>query len=182
MPWITHMLFLDLNYNFSWKEKEKKLRRSLIMLGFVWGRFMNYSPSLLSTRMIYVNTRTWNSGTDMAISLLHFTTFFRWEDKSIERGESHFKSGHVESFSYADGEIVGLVHDSRRENDVTYETCSLSHCVFSTAFNWAQWTVEHEKLSFKSTNNICVIRGIWWLGPENNYCLSIESHSYFTIS
>ena len=39
-------------------------------------------------------------GTEMAISLLHFTTFFQGEDKSIERGENHYKSGHVESFSY----------------------------------------------------------------------------------
>ena len=50
----------------------------------------------------------------------------------MERGENHHKSGHVESFSSADGEIVGLVHTSRRERDVT---CSLSHCVFSKAFN-----------------------------------------------
>ena len=57
------------------------------------------------------------------------------EDKSIKRGENHYKLGHVESFSFADGEIVGLVHASRRERDVTYETCSLSHWVFSTAFN-----------------------------------------------
>ena len=75
------------------------------------------------------HTRTWNSAQ-------------RWrplcEDKSIERGENHYKSGHVESFIYADGEIVGLVHASRRECDrfdVTYEMSSLSHCVFSTAFN-----------------------------------------------
>ena len=64
MPWITHMLFLDLNNNFSCKENKKKLRGSLIMLGFVWGRFVNYSPSLLSTRMIYVTTslvQTWRS-------------------------------------------------------------------------------------------------------------------------
>ena len=27
------------------------------------------------------------------------------------------------------------IHASRRERDVTYETCSLSHFVFSTAFN-----------------------------------------------
>ena len=77
-------------------------------------------------------------GIDMAISLLHFTDFFQVEDKSIERGENYYKSGHVESFSYAsyaDGEIVGLVHASRREPDVTYETCCLSLCVFSTAFN-----------------------------------------------
>ena len=78
----------------------------------------------LDANDIYVTTRTWNSGTDMAISLLHFSAFFQGEDKSIERGEKHFKSGHVESFSYADGKIVGLVHAGRREHDVTYETCS----------------------------------------------------------
>ena len=44
-------------------------------------------------------------------------------------------SYNVESFRYADGEIVGLVHAGRRERDGTYETCSLSHCVFSTAIN-----------------------------------------------
>ena len=75
---------------------------------------MNYRSSLLSTHMIYVTTHTWNSGTDMAISLLHFTAFFQGEDKSIERGENHYKSGHVESFSYADGEIVGDSESSHR--------------------------------------------------------------------
>ena len=48
----------------------------------------------------------------------------------IKRGENHYKLGHVESYSYAEGEIA-----SRRERDGTYETCSLSHCVFSTALN-----------------------------------------------
>ena len=47
--------------------------------------------------------------------------FFQGKDKSIERGENHYKLGHVESFSFADGEIVGLVHASRRERDGTYE-------------------------------------------------------------
>ena len=86
------------------------------MLGFVWGRFVNYSPLLLSTRMIY---RHHNSGTYMAISLLYFTAFFQGEDNSIERDENNYKSGHVESFSYADGEIVRLVRASRREREVT---------------------------------------------------------------
>ena len=47
----------------------------------------------------------------------------------------HYKLGHVEGFSYADGEIVVLVNASRREREGTYETCRLSHCVSSTAFN-----------------------------------------------
>ena len=103
MIWITHMLIVDLNDNFSCKESKKKLRRSLIILGFVWGRFVNYSSLLFSPQMMYVTTHTWNSGTDMAISLLHFTTVFQGKDKSIERGENHYKSGHAESFSYAEG-------------------------------------------------------------------------------
>ncbi|KAG5277758.1 hypothetical protein AALO_G00091050 [Alosa alosa] len=51
----------------------------------------------------------------MAISLLHFTTFFQGQEKSIDWGENHYKSGHVERFSYANGEIVGVVHASRRD-------------------------------------------------------------------
>ena len=62
--------------------------------------------------------------------------FLQGKDKSIERGENHYKFGHVESFSYADGEMVSLVHASSRERDGTYETCSLSHSVFATAFNF----------------------------------------------
>ena len=59
--------------------------------------------------------------------------FFQGE--SIERGENHYKSGHVESFSYAGVEIVGLVPASHRERDGTYETRRLSYCVYATAFN-----------------------------------------------
>ena len=51
-------------------------------------------------RMKYVTTRTWNSGIDTAVSLLHFTAFFQGEDNGIERDENHYKSVHVESFSY----------------------------------------------------------------------------------
>ena len=46
--------------------------------------------------------------------------FFQSEEKSIKSGENHYKLGHVESFSYADGEIVGLVHASHRERDGKY--------------------------------------------------------------
>ena len=59
--------------------------------------------------------------------------FFQVEDKSIQRGEHHYKFGHVESFNYAVWEIFGLVQASRRERDGTYETCSPSHYVFATS-------------------------------------------------
>ena len=60
--------------------------------------------ALLSTHMINVTTHTGNSGETWG-SLLHFTAVFQGEDKSIERGETSI-SRHVESFSFADGEIV----------------------------------------------------------------------------
>ena len=93
---------------------------------------MDYSPSLLSTRMIYVTTilvQTWRS-------LCSTSPLFSKGRITASKEVNHYKLGHVSSFSYADGEIVGLVNASRRERDVTYETWSLSHCVFSAAFNW----------------------------------------------
>ena len=55
-----------------------------------------------------VTTRTWNSGTDMVISLVHFTAFFQAEDKtfigpwdkSFERGE---KCGEFQLCRWGDG-------------------------------------------------------------------------------
>ena len=100
VPWISHMLCVIFKDNFPHKEHYNLPRRCLVMLGFVWVRFVNYS-SPLPTRIIYVIARAWNcTSTDMAISLLHFTAFFQGQDKSIDRGENHYKSGHVESFSY----------------------------------------------------------------------------------
>ena len=94
---------------------------------------MNYSPLLLSTRMIY---RHHNSGTYMAISLLYFTAFFQGEDNSIERDENNYKSGHVESFSYADGEMpIMSVLCAPVAGSVKSHRPTRNHCVFFTAFN-----------------------------------------------
>ena len=54
---------------------------------------MNHSSSLLLTQMIYVTTRTWNSSTDIAISLLHFTTFFQGEDKASKEVKTIISRG-----------------------------------------------------------------------------------------
>ena len=56
----------------------------------------------------------WYRHGNLSAPLHRFTAFFQGEDKSIERGENHYKSGHVESFSYADGEIVGDSESSHR--------------------------------------------------------------------
>ena len=55
-------------------------------------------------------------GTNMAaISITALTSFFSGESKSIERGENHYKSDHIEYFQYSNGIIRGLVHASMKE-------------------------------------------------------------------
>ena len=36
----------------------------------------------------------------MAVTLSGFTAFFQGEEKSVKRGENHYKSGHVEKAIY----------------------------------------------------------------------------------
>ena len=55
-------------------------------------------------------------GTNMAaISITALTSFFSGEPKSIECGENHYKSDHIEYFQYSSGIIRGLVHASMKE-------------------------------------------------------------------
>ncbi|XP_020892954.1 uncharacterized protein LOC110232169, partial [Exaiptasia diaphana] len=49
-----------------------------------------------------------------ALSITALSNFFSEEHKSISRGENHYKSGHIECFSYADGVIRGQVHASMK--------------------------------------------------------------------
>ncbi|XP_068750955.1 uncharacterized protein [Montipora capricornis] len=49
-----------------------------------------------------------------ALSIASLISFFREEQKSIKKGENHYKSGHVESFTYSHGILRGDVHASMR--------------------------------------------------------------------
>ena len=49
-----------------------------------------------------------------AIGISALASFFADEPKSLQRGENHFKSDHVESFSYYPGEISGVVSASMK--------------------------------------------------------------------
>ena len=51
----------------------------------------------------------------MSVSVFDIMSFFNKEEKSVKRGENHFKSGHVEQCFYADGHITGLVKASMRD-------------------------------------------------------------------
>lgn len=44
------------------------------------------------------------------LSIASFIPFFVEEQKSIKNGESHYRSGHVESFSYSQGILRGDLH------------------------------------------------------------------------
>ena len=48
------------------------------------------------------------------ISIVSLISFFGEEQKSIRKGENHYKSGHVESFTYSEGILRGDVHASMR--------------------------------------------------------------------
>ena len=49
-----------------------------------------------------------------ALSIVSLISFFGEEQKSIRKGENHYKSGHVESFTYSEGILRGDVHASMR--------------------------------------------------------------------
>jgi hypothetical protein len=51
----------------------------------------------------------------VALSITSLVSFFDNEQKSLTRGENHYKFSHVESFTYADGTIRGEVHARMRE-------------------------------------------------------------------
>ena len=53
-----------------------------------------------------------------ALSIASLSSFFGEEQKSIKKGENHYKSGHVESFTYSQSILRGDVHASMR-NKVT---------------------------------------------------------------
>ena len=50
-----------------------------------------------------------------ALSISSLASFFADEQKSLTRGENHYKSNHVESFSYSDGIIRGEIHASMKK-------------------------------------------------------------------
>ena len=50
-----------------------------------------------------------------ALSISSRASFFADEQKSLTRGENHYKSNHVESFSYSDGVLRGEIHASMKK-------------------------------------------------------------------
>ena len=59
----------------------------------------------------------------VAITISALTSFFSDEPKSINRGENHYKSRHVESFHYSDGIIRGSVHASMKDKSYKVTVC-----------------------------------------------------------
>ena len=58
-----------------------------------------------------------------AITISALTSCFSDEPKSINRGENHYKSGHVESFHYSDGIIRGSIHASKKDKSYKVTVC-----------------------------------------------------------
>ena len=49
------------------------------------------------------------------LSIASLLSFFSGEKKSIQKGENHYKSDHVEAFSYQQGVLRGEVHASMKK-------------------------------------------------------------------
>ena len=90
---------------------------------------------MLSTFILYFNNRVekslhhvsmvakkldLNKSSMAAMSISALASSFADEPKSINRGENHYNSKHVESFEYADGVMRGNVHASMKNR--TYKT------------------------------------------------------------
>ena len=50
-----------------------------------------------------------------SLSIAALRSFFAEEKKSIERGENHYRSEHIESFTYHQGVLRGEVHASMKK-------------------------------------------------------------------
>jgi hypothetical protein len=61
-----------------------------------------------------------------SLSITSLMSFFSGEQKSVNRGENHFKSDHVECFLYNQGVLRGEVHASMKKKvykvTVSYES------------------------------------------------------------
>ncbi|XP_020625581.1 uncharacterized protein LOC110062973 [Orbicella faveolata] len=58
-----------------------------------------------------------------AFSIALFISSFGEEQKSIKKGENHYKSGHVESFTYSQCILRGDVHASMRNKVYKVTVC-----------------------------------------------------------
>ena len=56
-----------------------------------------------------------NNRTNMAFSIASLCAFFENENKSISRGENHYKSNHIESCIYLSGVLKGKVRASMKD-------------------------------------------------------------------
>ena len=54
-----------------------------------------------------------------SLTIASLLSFFAEEKKSIERGENHYKSDHIESVTYNQGVLRGEVHASMKKKVYT---------------------------------------------------------------
>ena len=102
-----------------WTEMINFMQRKPKKFARKFDNVVNYSPSLLLMRMIYVTTtlvQTWRSFTSKEVK-----TIISW-------GMCRFSVIPMGRLSVLSTPVAGSM------TSLTYETCSLSHCVFSTAF------------------------------------------------
>ena len=59
-----------------------------------------------------------------SLSILSLVSFFDEEVKSIEKGENHVRSDHVEALSYSAGVLRGEIYASTKQKRYKVTVCS----------------------------------------------------------
>lgn len=70
----------------------------------------------MATKFSVLSKHIW--GKMVVLTVASLLSFFENENKSMSRGENHFESNHVESFSASQVVFTGQVHASMKKNSV----------------------------------------------------------------
>ena len=68
------------------------------------------------------------------LSISALADYFDKETKSLKRGENHYESGHVESFSFSSGIITGSVKASMKDRTYKVTVSPTDSCLFFVLF------------------------------------------------
>ena len=77
---------------------------------------------------IFSSKQTWRVSNMASLSITSLVSFFSGENKSLERGENHYRSDHINSFTYSSGIIRGECAASMKSKAYKV-TVSVDECI-----------------------------------------------------
>lgn len=148
------------------KTSSRKSRKSQFVVKTMKLSLVLVTP--LSQANISGPTRSYMT-TLVAVTFGAFQSVFQNEGKSINKGGNPYKSGHVDSCSYAKGDGLVLWEMSFQFHFFSYTSTVLRQT--AAFFDFA-------KSPCQLTSIICVISGTIPTGSKNNLDLTVDFHTY----